>query len=87
MAIVRNFAGSPAAPYEDPVVGSVRSIVSDLLAAGCPSLPAVARRAGISVRTLQRHLATVGLTYSDLVVEVRLKILNGNLNRPYIRNL
>ena len=72
MAIVKNSVRSPAAQREDPTVESLRSIVSKLVATGSPSLPAAAREAGVSVRTLQRHLASAGVTYSELALEVRL---------------
>ncbi len=70
---------------ETSTVASVRSIVGELLATGYPDLPTVARIAGIPVRTLQRRLACAGLTYSDLVLEIRLaraRELLGDRSRP-----
>ncbi len=71
MAQSKNRARARAATHENAVIGSVRSILTGLLATGYPDLPTVAREVGIPVRTLQRRLADAGLTYSDLVTEAR----------------
>jgi len=42
-------------------------IILDLLPAGHPALVVVSRRCGIPVRTLQRKLHNVGVTYRELV--------------------
>ncbi len=68
----KNRVRASAATRENALVGSVRSIVTGLSVAGYPDLPTVARKAGIPVRTLQRRLAYAGLTYSDLVMEIRI---------------
>jgi AraC-like DNA-binding protein len=72
MSNSKNRTRASAAAGQNALVGSVRSIVTGLLVAGHPDLPTVARKAGIPVRTLQRRLADAGLTYSDLVLEIRL---------------
>ncbi|TCR67172.1 helix-turn-helix transcriptional regulator [Bosea sp. BK604] len=51
---------------------AVRAMIAGLLQDGDPSLRATAKRLGISPRSLQRQLATIGTSYSDLVAEVRL---------------
>ncbi len=85
MADFKKCAHVPAATRENALVGSVRSIVTGLLVAGYPDLPTVVRKAGIPARTLQRRLAEAGLTYSDLVMEIRIsraRELLGDRSRP-----
>ena len=72
MTSLKDRARTSAGADEDLLVGSVRSIVSDLLITGYPDLRTVACKADITARTLQRCLASAGLTYSDLVTDVRL---------------
>jgi AraC-like DNA-binding protein len=50
---------------------TVRSRIDEALANGTPTLVAVARRLGLSGRTLQRRLNEEGLSFSDLVDDVR----------------
>jgi AraC-like DNA-binding protein len=49
----------------------IRTLVSDVLSEGVPSLAVTATRLGMSSRTLQRRLSAEGLAYQDLVVEAR----------------
>ena len=49
----------------------VRRTISALLAKGEPTIAQAADAVGMSVRTLQRRLLHVGLTYSHLLDEVR----------------
>jgi AraC-like DNA-binding protein len=51
----------------------VRSKIDAELANGAPSLDAVARQLGMSARTLQRRLATKGMSFADLANDVRRK--------------
>ncbi|MGF1570635.1 MAG: AraC family transcriptional regulator ligand-binding domain-containing protein [Nodosilinea sp.] len=53
--------------------GSLHQLVGSLLPYGCPDITLVAAASGLSVRSLQRHLAEAGLTYSKLVDQVRFK--------------
>ncbi len=55
------------------LLDSLQQIVQALLPYGCPNITLVAAAAGLSVRTLQRHLAEAGLTYSKLVDQMRFK--------------
>ena len=45
--------------------------VSNMLPSGYPKIEQVAIQLGISVRSLQRRLHTLGITYSGIVEEVR----------------
>ena len=60
------------APADD-FAGSVRQTIGALLFGGPPSLRDAAEAVGLSARTLQRHLAACGETYSGLVDAVRLE--------------
>jgi AraC-like DNA-binding protein len=62
-------------PFEAPSqewTASVRSLVTLLLRTGYPSIALVADAAGTTVRTLQRRLGEKGITYQQIVSEVRL---------------
>ena len=50
---------------------SVRSVIVESLPAGQPTLDHTAQTLEISPRTLQRRLAEMGLSYTQLVDEVR----------------
>ena len=50
---------------------SSEQLVLSLLADGYPGIQTAAQAAGLSARTLQRRLADVGITYSDLVATAR----------------
>ena len=58
---------------EDASVELARSILARRVVGGDTSLAAIAQRAGISVRTLQRRVRAAGLTYMDLQAAVRLE--------------
>jgi AraC-like DNA-binding protein len=55
------------------LVGSIRDGIARQLRHGHPGIDSVAVSTGINVRTLQRRLAAVGLTYSRIVDQVRLE--------------
>jgi AraC-like DNA-binding protein len=57
-------------------------IILDLLPAGHPALVIVSQRCGIPVRTLQRKLHNVGVTYRELVDEVRFDTACRLLRQP-----
>jgi AraC-like DNA-binding protein len=59
-----------AAPSE--FVESVRALVSSLLDTGYPGVALAADAAGMTVRTFQRRLGAHGLSYAQLVSDVRL---------------
>lgn len=60
------------APARD-FAGSIRQAIGSLLAGGYPDIRSTAEAVGLSVRTLQRHLAASGESYSQLVEAVRLE--------------
>ena len=49
----------------------VKCLIKSCLYEGCPDIESTASIASVSVRTLQRKLATAGVTYSDLVQQAR----------------
>lgn len=51
---------------------AVRAAIAASLRQGGATLPRAARQLGISVRSLQRRIADMGTSYSELVAEVRL---------------
>jgi AraC-like DNA-binding protein len=51
---------------------AVRAAIAESLRHGDVSLQRTARQLGVSPRSLQRHLAEMGTSYSEMVVEVRL---------------
>jgi AraC-like DNA-binding protein len=53
------------------LVQDVRGALAEMLCDGSPSIRSVARRLGMSVRTLQRRLDEHGVVYRDLVQEIR----------------
>jgi AraC-like DNA-binding protein len=55
-------------------VGKLKNIVSDLMRIGDATLPSVASRVGTSPRSLQRFLIANGISYSELLDEVRYEI-------------
>ena len=56
------------------LAGSLRQVMSAYLIDGAPTIQFAAELAGMSVRTLQRRLAQVDLSYSDLVKQARLEL-------------
>ncbi len=59
-------------PVRVPSRHSVRSAIAASLRHGDTSIQSTARRLRVSVRSLQRHLAEIGTSYSEIVAEVRL---------------
>lgn len=51
-----------------------KNVVSELMRFGDPTLPSAAARLGTSARSLQRQFKENGITYSDVVNEVRYEI-------------
>lgn len=80
---VRESSPQVEEPLPDPeFVGSVRQTVGSLLRMGAPLLPAAADAAGMSVRSFQRRLATVGLCFGALVQECRFEAACQLLREP-----
>lgn len=59
---------------EGSLVDLVREIVKSQLLTGNPDLPTVAGKAGLPVRTLQRRLASSGVTFSDLATDIKINL-------------
>lgn len=59
--------------HPDPKVSDVQSFVAERLAAGAPKLEDVALHFAMSPRTLQRWLTSNGLTYSELLEDIRFR--------------
>lgn len=53
-------------------IDKIRNVIAELLPAGHPTLVVVAQQLGISPRTLQRRLAEMNLTHSQLVNQARI---------------
>ncbi|MFF5288209.1 helix-turn-helix transcriptional regulator [Paractinoplanes globisporus] len=60
----------------------VRATLLELLPAGQPSAPAVARRLALSPRTLQRRLADEDTTFQAVLEQTRLSLARHYLDRP-----
>lgn len=58
------------APAND-LTGSIRQLVSSWISEAYPGIEVVAEAAGLNVRALQRRLAREGVTYSEVVEQVR----------------
>jgi AraC-like DNA-binding protein len=59
-------------PIQIPSRYSVRAAIAASLCHGDAALQHTALKLGVSPRSLQRHLAGMGTSYSDMVAEVRL---------------
>ncbi|MEM6990006.1 MAG: AraC family transcriptional regulator ligand-binding domain-containing protein, partial [Myxococcota bacterium] len=67
------------APTEDPLLIQIRLSVRDALVHGAPTAADVAKRLGLGQRTLQRRLATMSLTFSDVLETTRKGLAEGYL--------
>lgn len=61
-------------PMPEGLKSSVEQYIVTLLADGCPDIHLTAEAAGMSTRTLQRRLAEIGLTFSQLVKDGRMRL-------------
>jgi len=59
----------------------VRAAISERITSGRPKIAEIARRLGVSSRTMQRRLGESGATYSDLVGDVQLDLARQYLSR------
>lgn len=66
-------SASPQVPLVEPqdFVSSLKAALFAYVGVGCPPVHAAAEIASTSIRTLQRELASAGLSYTDLVQQVR----------------
>ena len=74
MANFKNSTRASAKMPEGSLVDLVREIVKSQLLTGNPDLPTVAGKAGFPVRTLQRRLASSGVTFSDLATDIKINL-------------
>ncbi len=58
-------------PGDDPLLAELRRAIADSLPTGAPRLQAAARPLGMSERTLQRRLDERGLSFQQVVEEIR----------------
>ena len=65
----------------DRWLGELRTVVARTVCDGHPALRAIARRVGLSERTLQRRLGERGLVWKDVVLDVRRELAQGYLGR------
>jgi AraC-like DNA-binding protein len=71
-------------PKEAGVLGQVREAIHRELRGGDPSLDHVAKKLGMSNRTLQRRLKDEGFTYAEVLDEVRTSVAQLYLNQEGI---
>jgi AraC-like DNA-binding protein len=69
-------------PRRAGLAGEVRRILSEALRGGDPGLEAVARRLGMSARTLQRKLREEGTSHQELLEEMRRDLSERYLREP-----
>ena len=62
---------SSSSETEDPELTEVRKLIRDRLHQGAPDVRTAARALGMSVRTLQRRLEQHGLSYRELLDDIR----------------
>ena len=58
-------------PRADKMVGSVRKAIADTMREGDPTLTRVAKKLGLSPRTLERHLQERGMRFKKLMDDTR----------------
>ena len=63
-----------ARPKSIGLISEVQQLIATLLPSGQPKIDAVAQNLGMSSRTLTRRLTQDGLTYKDLLDELRRKL-------------
>ncbi|WP_170386274.1 helix-turn-helix transcriptional regulator [Ruegeria atlantica] len=63
----------------------LRNLMEPYLASGCPPIGLAAEIAGMSIRTLQRRLNNVGVSYSDLIEAARFEVASDMLRDANIK--
>jgi AraC-like DNA-binding protein len=69
-------------PLPETFLSAVRRLVVESLRGGVPAAGVVARRVGMTVRTLQRRLREEGTTFGDVVDEARRELALAHLSAP-----
>ncbi len=59
---------------------AIKKLIAELLPEGHPRIDQTARRLGIPVRTLQRRMREAGLSYRELVADVRFQAARRRLD-------
>ncbi|PTR30660.1 AraC-like DNA-binding protein [Rhodococcus sp. OK519] len=72
----RQFLDSLSAPEEPTIAGRVRELVELLLPTGRCSIDQVARSLGVDRRTVHRHLAKSGQTFTSVLDTTRVELAN-----------
>jgi len=85
LALGRSGEQAPPKPPAADFVGSLREVIATYLPSRHAKIEAAAEAAAMSVRSLQRRLASEDLTFSQLVDEVRLEMAVPQLRDPDIR--
>lgn len=67
------------------LVGSLRQLIRSYLPAGYPSASLLAHASGLPLRSFQRALALCGLSFSDLVEQVRFQLAIEMMRDPRLR--
>jgi AraC-like DNA-binding protein len=78
----RALASSSPSP---DLVGSLRQLIRSFLPAGYPSASLLAHASGLPLRSFQRALALCGLSFSDLVEQVRFQLAVEMMRDPRLR--
>ena len=81
--IVGENVTSPTTPAD--FIYALIHTLRDHLAEGYPDLEFAAEAMHTSVRTLQRHLARIGMTYSRMIEHVRFELAAEMLRRPSLK--
>jgi AraC-like DNA-binding protein len=81
LPIVEKHLDELLASMADHWIGELRTVVARTVCDGHPALRAIARRVGLSERTLQRRLGERGLVWKDVVLDVRRELAQGYLAR------
>jgi AraC-like DNA-binding protein len=79
-AVLERAAGFGA--HEDPLLVRLRLAIRDALVHGTPEATAIARALGLGARTLQRRLAALGTSWSDVLDGTRRTLAEGYLRDP-----
>ena len=70
---------------EDEFLDRLHDEIGLMLCDGMPTVERVARRMGLSERSLQRRLKEAGMNYKTVVLELRMQLAKGYLEQPDIR--
>lgn len=74
-------------PHEDDLVSRVRRAIADALQGGAPDADALAKRLGMSGRTLRRRLEEKGTSYQQALDDVRAELARAYLGNPAIKTV